>query len=217
MCACRPTGEAFVGFFFVLDSLWGLTEKVGESKTSTFLGCDPPQLSLEHWPLWLAGGAVTLPRSLSTGIPVNASGEKTAAQIRDAQMGEILMTDSFLPPHLWRGHCARRTQWGYTLQEGVNTDSVKQTKTSFVPRRRPGFFFLAAHLFNFLRGRRGLPYLGLFIPANRPVAFCLQVTHPEVTFNSWTKSVCCHALWHSPLSLRRLLIQWRQQSCIHGP
>lgn len=48
-------------------------------------------------------------------------------------------------------------------------------------------FFLAAYLFNFLRGRRGLPYLRLFIPANRVVAFCLLVTHPEVTFNSWTK------------------------------
>lgn len=43
------------------------------------------------------------------------------------------------------------------------------------------------HLFNFLHGRRGLPYLMLFIPANRLAAFCLQVTHPEVTFNSWTK------------------------------
>lgn len=48
----------------------------------------------------------------------------------------------------------------------------------------PLLLLLAAYLFNFLRGRRGLPYLWMFIPANRPLAFCLQVTRPQVTFNS---------------------------------
>lgn len=89
----------------------------------------------------------------------------------------------FPAPHPPRGHCAfARSTGAYMLQEGFNTDSVRQTKTLFVLD-----LFHAAYLFNFLCSRRGLPYLSLFIPANRLVAFCLQVTHPEVTFNSWTK------------------------------
>ena len=74
----------------------------------------------------------------------------------------------------------------YTQQEWANTDSVRQTKMFFVLLCFSDFL-LAAYLFNFLHDRRRLPYLGLFIPAHRPVAFCLQVTHPEVTFNSWTE------------------------------
>lgn len=92
----------------------------------------------------------------------------------------------FPAPHLRWGHCALQTQWGNVLQEGVNVESKRQTKPLFVLRCFSEFF-LAVYLFNFLHGRRGLPYLRLFIPANRLVAFCLQVTHPEVTFNSWAK------------------------------
>ena len=75
------------------------------------------------------------------------------------------------------------------LQEEVNTDNVRQTKRLFVPHCFAGRFPppSASHLFNFLHSGKGLPYLGLFIPENHPAAFCLQVTHPGVTFNSWTK------------------------------
>lgn len=120
----------------------------------------------------------------------------------------------FPAPHLWWEHCALHTQWGNVLQEGVNADSVGQTKTFFVLCCFSDFF-LAVYLFNFLHGRRGLPYLRLFIPANRLVAFCLQVTHPEVTFNSWTENMWSCSMTQT-LSLRRLLIQWLQQRCIHG-
>lgn len=79
--------------------------------------------------------------------------------------------------------------------------------------------FLCNVFFNFLRGGRRLPYLALFIPANRLVAFCLQVTQPEVTFNFWTKKIN-KKMWScsvaQPLSLTRLLIQQIEQGRIHG-
>lgn len=177
-----------------LESLWDLPGKSVKIKhPGTFLG-NNPLLSLEHWPLWLAWARWPCP------IPFHQhSGQceqKTGTLIRDAQMGRSWWQTVSCPSSSMRPLCLSHTQWGYTLQEGVNTDSVRQTKTSFVLRCFSDFF-LAAYLFNFLRGRRGLPYLRLFIPANRLVAFCLQVTHPEVTFNSWTKKMCGHALWHS--------------------
>lgn len=167
-----------------LESLWDLPGKSVKIKhPGTFLG-NNPLLSLEHWPLWLAWARWPCP------IPFHQhSGQceqKTGTLIRDAQMGRSWWQTVSCPSSSMRPLCLLHTQWGYTLQEGVNTDSVRQTKTSFVLRRFSDFF-LAAYLFNFLRGGRGLPYLRLFIPANRLVAFCLQVTHPEVTFNSWTK------------------------------
>lgn len=46
---------------------------------------------------------------------------------------------------------------------------------------------------------------------------CLQVTHSEVTFHSWTEK-CGHALWHSLPSLGGLLIQCcYKQSGVHSP
>lgn len=44
------------------------------------------------------------------------------------------------------------------LQERVNTDRVRQTKSSLCFTVHSDFL-LAAYVFNFLHGRRGLPYL----------------------------------------------------------
>lgn len=84
------------------------------------------------------------------------------------------MTDSFLHLIFDEGIVPCTFNRDIHYKEEVNTDRARQTRQ-------------AVYLFNFLHGRRGLPYLRLFIPANRLVAFCLQVTQT--------------------LSLRRLLIQ----------
>lgn len=93
------------------------------------------------------------------------------------------MTDSFLHLIFDEGIVPCTFNRDIHYKEEVNTDRARQTKMFFVLSCFSDFFF-AVYLFNFLHGRRGLPYLRLFIPANRLVAFCLQVTHPEVTFNS---------------------------------
>lgn len=92
------------------------------------------------------------------------------------------MTDSFLHLIFDEGIVPCTFNRDIHYKEEVNTDRARQTKMSLCLAVSLTFF--AVYLFNFLHGRRGLPYLRLFIPANRLVAFCLQVTHPEVTFNS---------------------------------
>lgn len=82
------------------------------------------------------------------------------------------MLDETIVPHSLVVRATRQCQYRWTK---ANKDVLC------------ALLFLCNVFFNFLRGGRRLPYLRLFIPANRLVAFCLQVTHPEVTFNSWTK------------------------------
>lgn len=135
---------------------------------------------------------MTLPHSLPPAFR-SMRAENGSADKRWTD-GEILMTGRFLPL-IFDEAIVPHTLNGDTHYKAINTNSVRQTKTFFVLPCFPDFL-LAAYLFNFLHGRRGLPYLRLFIPANRLVAFCLQVTHPEVTFNSSTKKMCGHALWH---------------------
>lgn len=88
----------------------------------------------------------------------------------------------FPAPRAWWDHCALHTRLGIYTTRGCQYRQCKANKDILC-----ALLFFRDVFFNFLRGRRRLPYLRLFIPANRLVAFCLQVTHPEVTFNSWTK------------------------------
>lgn len=125
--------------------------------------------------------------------------------------------DGQLPaPRLRRDLCASPAQWEKTVREGMLIVYGKQLRSLFCTISLTFFPSpFSAYLFNFLSCRRGLPYRRLFRSANLLVAFCLQVTHPKVTFNSWTKNVWSCSVAQTA-SLRRLLIQWVQQTCIRG-
>lgn len=90
----------------------------------TFLGHGP--LSLEHWPLWLAGVRWPCPIPPSARHSSQCK-QKTAALIRCPAMTVhflALMPDETIVP--------RHTGWEHTLQDSVNIDRVRQTKMSFV-------------------------------------------------------------------------------------
>lgn len=160
-------------------SVWVFPEihQIGRWKIKhpgTFLGHGP--LSLEHWPLWLAGVRWPCPIPPSARHSSQCK-QKRGALIRDARRWQFISWSSCLMKPLCHAHWVgahapgrRQYRWGK-----ANKDVLC------------ALLFLCDVFFNFLRGGRQLPYRRLFIPANRLVAFCLQVTQPEVTFNSWTK------------------------------
>lgn len=151
---------------------------------ATFLGHGP--LSLEHWPLWLAGVRWPCPIPPSARHSSQCK-QKTGALIRDAWWWQFISWPSCLMKPLCHAH------WVGALATGRRQYRWSKANKDVLC----ALLFLCDVFFNFLRGGRRLPYLRLFIPANRLVAFCLQVTQPEVTFNSWTKKMSGHALWRS--------------------
>lgn len=170
-------------------SVWVFPEiyQIGRWKIkhpATFLGHGP--LSLEHWPLWLAGVWWPCPIPPSARHSSQCK-QKTGALIRDARWWQFISWPSCLMKPLCHAH------WVGALATGRRQYRRSKANKDVLC----ALLFLCDIFFNFLRGGRRLPYLRLFIPANRLVAFCLQVTQPEVTFNSWTKKMSGHALWRS--------------------
>lgn len=110
-------------------SVWVFPEmyQIGRWKIKhpgTFLGHGP--LSLEHWPLWLAG--VQWPWPIPPSVRHSSQcKQKTGALIRDARWWQFISWPSCLMKPLCHAHW-----WEHTLQDGVNIDGVRQTKMSFV-------------------------------------------------------------------------------------
>lgn len=176
---------------------WDLPDRTVKNKTPRHIPW--PRASISGTLTTLIGwSAMTLPDSSFSPAFQSMQAENGSSDKRDAWRWQFISWPSCLMKPLCHAHWVgahttgrRQYRWGK-----ANKDVLC------------ALLFLCDVFFNFLRGGRRLPYLGLFIPANRLVAFCLQVTQPEVTFNSRTKKKknewSCSMV--QPLSLSRLLI-----------
>lgn len=150
----------------------------------TFLGHGPR--SLEHWPLWLAGVRWPCPIPPSARHSSQCQ-QKTGALIRDARWWQFISS-----PHAWWNHCATRTGWEHTLQDGVNIDGERQTKMSFVL-----YCFSATYFSISCAAGDDFLILGcLYVQIGWWPFVCRW---PDLRWRLilWQKKMCGHALWRS--------------------